>query len=249
MFVFVFIGMRLGWTNASSKVDNQQANFINATSEAQISDWQNTDEWQILKDAINKDKESIDKAGKVVGVHPRIITSLIVAEQMRLFFSERALFESYFAPMKVLGNQSQFSWGVLGLKENTAKEIEAHLSDTTSPFYIGPEYEHLLDFKTADHDTERFERITNKKSRYYTYLYAGLYIKQIETQWLNAGYPINDKPGVLATLYNIGFVHSKPNANPQIGGAILDLDKYTITFGKLAEEFYNSNEMLDEFSR
>jgi len=54
-----------------------------------------------------------------------------------------------------------------GLKEETAKQIEQNLTDKNSPYYLGPNYEHLLDFQTADPDTERFNRLTDDKNHYY----------------------------------------------------------------------------------
>jgi hypothetical protein len=74
-------------------------------------------------------------------------------------------------------------------------------------------------------------------------------LKEIETQWQNAGYPINDKPEVLATLFNIGFSKSKPNPNPLSGGAEIPVGDKIYSFGSLAKEFYNSNVLLGEFPR
>jgi hypothetical protein len=68
-------------------------------------------------------------------------------------------------------------------------------------------------------------------------------------QWKQAGFDISKKPDILATLYNIGFVGSKPNANPQSGGAAIRIGNKTYSFGSLALEFYNSNELIDEFPR
>ena len=166
-----------------------------------------------------------------------------------LFNSEREIFKQVFSPLKILGNQSQFSWGVMGIKQDTAKAVEQHLKDSTSPFYLGKDFENVLDFKTDNPDNERFERLTDEHNRYYSYLYGGLLIKQLEKQWGKAGFPINQNVGVLATLYNIGFANSKPNANPQIGGAEIDINKTTYSFGGLAQSFYNSDELTKEFKK
>jgi hypothetical protein len=123
------------------------------------------------------------------------------------------------------------------------------LKDTTSPFYLGKSYEHMLDFDTADIKQERFIRMTDQHAHYYSYLYAGLYLKQIQTQWKNAGFDISNKPEILTTLYNIGFAHSIPKADPASGGAEIIIGGHTYSFGSLGAEFYNSNELTTEFPK
>lgn len=245
-FVMVagYIAIKLGWTKTNGIVDNQHDYF-----QKQIinNDWRNTDEWQTLKQAILKDKEVIDKVYKETGIPPRIIIAPLVVEQMRLFFSEREVYKQIFAPLKILGNQSQFSWGVMGIKQDTARQIENNLKDTGSPWYLSRDFENMLDFKTDNHDGERFERLTDEHSRYYSYLYAALYIRQIENQWNKSGFPIYNRPEIISTLYNIGFNNSKPNSNPQSGGAEIEINKTTYSFGGLALSFYNSNELIEEF--
>jgi hypothetical protein len=170
---------------------------------------------------------------------------------MRLFNSDRELFKKIFEPLKMLGVQSQFSWGVLGLKQETLIQIENNLKATTSPFYLGLENENLLAFSTSTENqgAERFMRVTDEHNHYYTYLYAALFLKQIQKQWLLSGFDISSRPEILATLYNIGFVHSKPNVDPKSGGAEIDISGTKYSFGRLAYEFYTSNELLDVFPR
>jgi hypothetical protein len=74
-------------------------------------------------------------------------------------------------------------------------------------------------------------------------------IKELETQWQNAGDPIADRPDIVATLFNIGFQYSHPNSNPQVGGAEIDIGSTTYSFGGLAGSFYASDELIDEFPR
>jgi hypothetical protein len=176
-----------------------------------------------------------------------MIVAPLVVEQLRMFFDERELFKTVFAPLKILGVQSQFSWGVMGVKQETAVAIEEHLKDSSSPFYLGPSYEHLLDFSTDNPDQERFARLTDQHNRYYSYLYGALYIKELETQWQKAGFSISDKPEIIGTLYNIGFAHSQPNASPQIGGAEISIGDTSYSFGALAADFYHSQELIEYF--
>jgi hypothetical protein len=137
----------------------------------------------------------------------------------------------------------------MGIKEDTAIEVEEHLKDKTSPYYLGESYEHMLDFKTTDIKNERFTRMTDQHNHYYSYLYAGLFIKQILTEWKNAGFDISNSPEIVSTIYNLGFSKSIPNANPSSGGAQITVDGINYSFGSLGGDFYNSNELISEFPR
>ncbi len=209
--------------------------------------WSKGEEWTTLEGAIEKDAKVLNQAASVAGVDPRALASALVVEQLRLFHSEREVFKQVFSPLVILGTQSQFSWGVMGMKPETAKKVEEYLKDKNSPYYLGAQYEDLLNFTTTNPDQERLERLVDEHNHYWSYLYSALYLKQLITQWEKAGYPINNNIGVLITLFNIGFNNSKPNANPQVGGAIIPINGVDYTFGGLAEEFYYSNKLITDF--
>jgi hypothetical protein len=252
-FVLVagYIAIKYGFTNTRGVIDTQRDFFSELMKQGVPSrpTWSSTREWQVFKEAVSKEKDPILNAAKAADVDARIIVGLLVAEQLRLFYSERELFKQVFAPLKILGNQSQFSWGVMGIKQDTAIAIENHLKNSVSPFYPGKKYEHLLDFATANPDNERFERLTDEKNHYYSYLYSALHIKQLEEQWERAGFPIKNRPEILGTLFNIGFANSKPNPNPQPGGAEIEIGNEKYSFGSLVASFYYSTEILSEFPR
>jgi len=213
--------------------------------------WLNTEEYLALKEGMKKEQTVLARVEKETGVKSRLIASLLFVEQMRLYNSDRELFKKVFEPLKLLGVQSQFSWGVLGLKQDTLIEIENNLKSPDSPYYLGPNYEKTLDFATSTENmgAERFMRVTDEHNHYYTYLYAAILIKQLEKQWQSAGFDISNKPEILATLYNIGFANSKPNADPQVGGAEIDISNIKYSFGRLAYEFYYSDELAEMFPR
>ncbi|MEI6057452.1 MAG: hypothetical protein WCQ60_00590 [bacterium] len=252
-FVLVagYVALELGWTKTNGIIDTQHDYFKNQTHNSANAAWTQGDEWQTLKAAITKDKEVINKAATVAGVPARMIVAPLVVEQLRLFYSDREIFKQIFSPLKILGNQSQFSWGVMGIKQDTARQIEDNLKNTSGSWYLGSTYEHLLDFpaSTTDSDTQRFNRLTDEHDRYYSYLYGGTLIKEIETQWQRAGFSIADKPEIIATLFNIGFQNSKPHAGAQVGGAAIVIGSTTYSFGGLAGDFYYSNELTDIFPR
>jgi len=255
-FVSMYFAVKWGWTDTKGGIDQQTESFLNA-GKGQTANviggtteyWQTTEEWKVLKAALIKDKAVLYRAEATTGVPARIIASQLVVEQLRMFNSDRESFKKFFSPLKILGSQTQFSWGVMGIKRETAFDIESNLKDTSSPFYLGTQYEHLLDFHTADIENERFIRMTDQHNHYGSYLYAGLYLRQIMQQWKQAGFDISNRVDILGTLYNIGFRGSKPNANPQSGGAQITIGTRTYSFGSLAQEFYDSNELVEEFPR
>jgi hypothetical protein len=257
-FTIVYLAISLGFTKTVGIKDlNRIMEGQNNTNQEKISnnnqaitDWASTEEYQSFKKSVVKDADKIKAAGEISGVNSRLIVSALLAEQLRLYTdSSREAFKQFFQPLSILGIQSQYSWGVMGLKQDTAIQIENNLKDKTSPFYLGLEYEHMLDFKTADHDTERFDRIIEKDNQYYSYLYTGIYMKQIMKQWTDAGFSIDKRPEIITTLYNIGFIHSKPNASPASGGAAITVGGKTYSFGDLASQFYYSDELMVEFPR
>lgn len=248
-----YIAVRLGLTNEPGIIDTQREGFLGSVfvTGTHPGPWQESEEWQIIETALRKDAPVIMHAAQDAGVPARLIVANLVAEQLRLFFTEREAYKQFFAPLKILGSQTQFSWGVMGMKEETALLVEAHLKDTASPFYLGPAYTPLLAFPatTTDIQRERFIRMTDQHNHYWSYLYAGLFIKQIEAQWRTAGFPIDENVGIISTLYNIGFLKSVPKADPQVGGAAITIGATTYSFGGLASAFYYSDLLIDVFPR
>ncbi len=254
VFLAVYVAIQLGWTKTEGIIDNQHDYFKNQLAEsAPHPTWSQTDEWDVLKEAIIKDKDVIANVGRSVEVSPRLIVAILIVEQLRLFHSNREIFKQVFAPLKILGNQSQFSWGVMGIKQDTARQIEDNLKDSQSPWYLGEKYENILDYasstKSSDINAERFSRLTNEDDRYFSYLYAAIHLKELESQWNKASFPIEDKPEILATLFNIGFSNSHPNADPESGGSVIEISSTTYSFGGLAGSFYYSDELLTEFPK
>ncbi|MBR1799639.1 MAG: BatA domain-containing protein [Bacteroidales bacterium] len=219
---------------------------VNSTSQREapnIYPWMNSEAWDALKQAIAADSLLINEAGRLTGVEPRLIVSCLIVEQIRLYNSNRQTIKKYLGPVKMLGVQSQFSYGVNGIKEQTAMAVEQHLTDTTSDFYMGRAYEHLLDFATDDHITERYNRLVDYRNHLYSYIYTGCILHQTMLQWRRAGFDISNRPEVLITLFNIGFGRSKPHSEPQAGGSNITIGDSTYTFGALGFDFYYSGEM------
>jgi hypothetical protein len=212
-----------------------------------VFEWMNIKEWQDFKLAVAKDKRLIDSAAILTGVEPRLIVSVLVGEQIRLFNSSREAYKKWIGPLKILSVESTFSLGVTGIKVPTAQKIEKNLKDSTSIFYLGKQYENLLDFQTKNILQERFKRLTSFDNHFYSYLYAALNVKQIKVQWERSGFPIGERPEILATLYNIGYDASIPKDNPVVGGSAINIKGKRYSFGSVAYEFYYSGEMFELF--
>ena len=209
--------------------------------------WMATEEWAALKPAILKDKVLIDSAAHITGVDPRLIVGCLVGEQMRLFNSKREIYKTYLAPRAILSVQSQFSLGVNGIKDFTAMKVERNLKDPNSEYYMGKEYEHILDFHTADHTTERVNRLVDYHNHLYSYIYTGCILHQTMMQWKRAGYDISNRPDILFTLFNVGFSQSQPKPDPRCGGSHINIAGKVYTFGAIGFDFFFSGELSDEF--
>ena len=222
-------------------------NAIKQSSNINVIPWMSEPAWPALKEAILRDSALINEAGRLTGVEPRMIVGCLIGEQIRLFNSKREMFKKYLGPVKVLSVQSQFSYGVNGIKDFTAEAVEEHLMDPTSEFYMGKAYEHLLDFETDDHATERYNRLVDYRNHLYSYIYTGCILHQTMLQWRRAGYDISDRPDVLFTLFNVGFSQSVPKPDPVPGGSHIEVGDRMYTFGGIGFDFYYSGEMAEAF--
>lgn len=234
----------------ASTVDISESEIIERYENAQANNifpWVNTESWEVVERAILKDEAVIKRVASELGVDSRTIVSILIVEQLRLYNTQREYFEKFFKPLEILANANKMAWGVMAIKEVTAIDIENHLKNSNSAFYLGEKYAHLLDFATDNQNKERYERLTNSRDHYYSYLYGGLLVKELSAQWDRSGYNIKKRPEVIATLFNIGFTGSKPKADPQVGGSIIEINGTDYTFGSLAHEFYYSN-LLPQFS-
>ncbi|HEV7449695.1 MAG TPA: hypothetical protein VGP13_04120 [Candidatus Paceibacterota bacterium] len=262
-FVVVFVAMQFGLLNVRGSIADRNAFFTGSATTTipaqpctddgvQVCAWDQTPEWSVVKGGLQKDASIIARVSQETGVSGRMIATVVVPEQTRFFTSNREVFKRYFEPLKILGSLSQFSLGVSGIKEETANNIEMYANDPASPFYPGPQIEKLLAYNatsTLDHNTALFNRLTDAKDHYYSLLYTAAYIKEIESQWSRAGFDISKSPEAIATLFNVGFAASNPNANPKSAGAPITTGGNTYVYGTLGALFYNSDELSDIFSK
>jgi hypothetical protein len=259
VFTFVYIGMQFGLFDVRGSIATRNAS-LGITPEVTLlpscpkgamqCNWSDTVEWGVLRSAFQKDAPTIDRVSKATGVTARMIVAAAAPEQLRFFTDNRESFKKYFEPLKILSSLSKFSLGVSGIKQETAIRIEQYANDPTSDFYPGPGMSALIAYQPSDnHDQVLYDRLTDAHDHYYSYLYTALFIKEIESQWSRAGFDISDSAGTITTLFNIGFDESKPNATPQVAGAIITLGGTDYTFGQLGALFYESNELTTAFPK
>lgn len=277
-FTAVFFAMQFGLTNVRGSIEERNSFFgavpkiigqVSSSTDTSTTprgngcnegfdqtkacEWNETIQWEVVKGGLEKDKAVIARVAAETGVSPRMIAAAVAPEQMRFFAedSNREVFKRYFEPLKILASLSQFSLGVSGMKQKTAEQVELYTNDPTSPFYPGAEYAKLIAYasSTTDKDQELFNRLTDEKNHYYSYLYTALYLKQIEAQWQKTGYDVSNRPDVLVTLFNLGFAASEPKANPKVAGAPITIGGQTYSFGDLGATFYHSEELISEFPR
>lgn len=262
VFTGIYIAMQFGLLNVAGSIAERNAFFTgSATSTVpaqpctdasqHMCAWNQTPEWQVIKGGLTKDAPIIARVSRETGVSQRMIASVVVPEQTRFFTSNREVFKRYFEPLKILGSLSQFSLGVSGIKEETAIQIENQAMDQSSPFYPGAGMASLFSYSATSsaHDLALYNRLSDPKNHYYSYLYTALYIKEVESQWQKAGFDISQKPEAVVTLFNIGFQGSHPNPAPQAAGAVIDTGGEQYVYGQLGADFYYSNELTDIFPR
>lgn len=172
---------------------------------------------------INQRNELFQHASSAFKVNIRHLKAIVFVERILNYdWSDDAL-DIIFARA---GRNS--SIGFCQVKIKTAYWIEKQLSDSTSKFFPRKEYSDLLN--TSKSPVELMEKLTNDSLNI---LYAAGYLQIIQTYWEQAGFPINDRPDILGTLYSTGIFHPtgkirKPNENPKPN-----------KFGKLVFQYLN----------
>ncbi len=242
-FTFVFFGMQLELFTVRGSIAERNAFFTASALDSVASSTCNSPcplfdspEWRTIEAGFKKDADIIKRVSFETGIPPHVLASVVAPEQLRFFTSEREVFKQVFEPLKVLGVMSEFSLGISGIKQDAARDIERRAPAALKELLHYPDY-------IRNTDVELFSRLTDPDDHYYQYLYTAIYIRIIEDEWNAAGFPIHEQPGVIATLFNLGFTKSKPHARPQLGGAEITIQGKTYTYGELAQIVSQSPEL------
>ena len=150
------------------------------------------------------------KAGQLFGVDARTLDAIVYVERnLNYDWKDRAL-DVLFARR---GYNS--SIGFCQVKLKTAYWIEKQLADSSSMFYPGEAYQHIL--TASKSPKELIAKLINDSLNIH---YAAAYLCIIQSYWQRAGFPIGDRPDILGTLYSTGLYRRNgelrlPHAHPK----------------------------------
>ncbi len=159
---------------------------------------------------INKNIKLIKEASGKFNIDYKNLSSVIFVERTLNYNWEDDALDEILADAGL-----NSSIGFCQVKMKTAYWIEKQISDSTSTFYPGKNYENILNLSGSPK-----EIILKLENDSLNILYAAAYIKIMQNRWKNEGFPIGNKPQIIGTLYSTGLFHPngeerKPNKNPK----------------------------------
>lgn len=227
------------------------------TNRLSIFEFSNYKVWRDFCKVVKKDQKAIDSASRITGVESRLIVMCLVGEQVRMFNSGRERFKQYVMPFSHIMMPTNRGYGVTGILEHTAYQIERNLTNKNSPFYPGEYFYKCLNYKQGyphvirggigAHRSKTIQRLIAGGDHFYSYLYTAFLLRQYQSHWEKNNFDLSKRPEILGTLFNIGYHKSKPKAAPEAGGSSFKVGGKVYTFGGLCFEFYYSGELLDLF--
>lgn len=152
----------------------------------------------------------IQTSAEIFGINSAVLKSIVFIERTLNYDWKDDAFDSYLAQA---GRNS--SIGFCQVKMKTAFWIEVQLSDSTSEFFPGYQYQDILHLSKSPAEIIKKLQIDSLNIHY-----AAAYLKIIQSYWQRSGYPIIDRPDILGTLYSIGLFNNagkvrKPHAIPK----------------------------------
>ncbi|MBI3004055.1 MAG: hypothetical protein HYY49_01405, partial [Ignavibacteriales bacterium] len=166
-----------------------------------------------VEEMLREHRRELNAAAAQFGVSPRLLASIVVAEQSMNVKPGEPTLDYVFARS---GYNS--SLGLAQIKVATAEWIEHQLGDSNSRFYLGGSLRATI--PPAQSAAERIDRLTVPAMNL---LYAAAYVAMIEKLWsqeLHAPAIASSKTAIIATVYSLGVLNSRrevraPHANPQ----------------------------------
>lgn len=172
----------------------------------------------------------IDSTSQAVGVDKRLVASVIFAERfLNVNWMESEL------DLLLARSGYNSSMGLGQIKIRTAKWIELQCEDSTSAYYSGASFGR--GFRPSSTREELIGRLLDPN---WNTWYVAAYLRMICKRWDEAGFPIGDKPDIVASLYSLGT--HRPNGAERIphGSPVQN------QFGRVAEQFYLISERVLE---
>ena len=222
-----------------------------------IYEWSNYQVWKDFCKIVKNDKHAIDSVSRLTGVESRLIVMCLVGEQVRMFNSGREKFKKYVLPFNRIMLPTNRGYGVTGILEHTALRIENTLFNKNSEFYAGDYFQNCINVNDSfpelvndtikAHKNKTIQRLIQRGDHYYSYLYTAFLLRQYQAHWERNGFTLENRPEILASLYNLGYQKSKPKKNPVVGGSTFNVGGKDYTFGGLCFEFYYSGQLQELF--
>ncbi|MGE5353262.1 MAG: hypothetical protein ACM3P0_14365 [Acidobacteriota bacterium] len=158
---------------------------------------------------IKMHEEKIKKASTLIDIDASILKAIIYTERTMNYDWEDETFDNILAHAGL-----NSSLGFCQVKLKTAYWIERNLNDPKSTFYPGDKYKGILEVSKSPE-----ELIKKLNSEFENILYAAAYIKIMISRWAKSGFPIDDRPEIIGTLYFAGLFtrqgeERKPRQNP-----------------------------------
>ncbi|HEX2962566.1 MAG: hypothetical protein HF300_03180 [Ignavibacteria bacterium] len=154
-------------------------------------------------------KSLIHNAAQMFGVNERYLKAVIYVERTMNYDWKDDVLDEILAASGL-----NSSLGFCQVKLKTAYWIENQLNNAESEFYPGDKYKGLL--KISGSPKEIIKKLYNDSLNI---CYAAAYIKIMLSRWKTSGFPIDDKPEIMGTLYFAGLFtisgeERKPRLNP-----------------------------------
>ena len=187
---------------------------------------------QLHVDNDNKYKDHITLAASIFNLNPNLIKACIFVEQLRAFYTFKWLFKSVAQTNTYLTVMSKQSFGIGGMKLNTAEQLEGRLASNEPTIY-----QKYFSYENENNiSQQRLVRLTDTKNYYYQILYSAGLLYEYSTERRKAWYNITNQPGLIATMYNIGY--SEPHANADIWWSFMNIEWEKYSFWGLAMLIY-----------
>ena len=159
---------------------------------------------------ISLNENLIINSCKIFNVNPQILSSIIYVERTLNYTWEDEAFDEYLAQAGL-----NSSIGFCQVKMKTAYWIETQLSDTNSIYFPGQT--HFGKLQISKNPQVIIYKLKNDSLNI---MYAAEYLRIMISKWEKSGYPIENSPEILGTLYSTGLFYKngeerKPNSNPK----------------------------------
>lgn len=159
---------------------------------------------------INEKIDIIKKASRLFNIDYKILCSIIYSERTLNFNWEDEALDIIIAKSGL-----NSSIGFCQIKIKTAYWIENQLSDITSVYYPGNNYQRIISISES-----KIEIIKKLENDTINILYAAAYLRIIISRWMKEDIFISDRPDILGTLYSSGLFYSDgserfPNNKPK----------------------------------